>query len=99
MVFKNEDTLQTFLDANQEYRFHKLYDNAINQVSSEFEKTYPILIDGKRISTSQTMIRSSPTDRRLTLGYIVKGNSAHAKKAIQAASIAFEKWSMMDYRK
>src|SRR5688572_15047616 len=99
MVFKNEDTLQTFLDANQEYRFHKLYDNAINQVSSEFGKTYPILIDGKRISTSQTMIRSSPTDRRLTLGYIVKGNSAHAKKAIQAASIAFEKWSMMDYRK
>lgn len=99
MVFKNEDTLQTFLDANQEYRFHKLYDNAIDQVSSEFGKTYPILIDGKRISTSQTMIRSSPTDRRLTLGYIVKGNSTHAKKAIQAAGIAFEKWSMMDYRK
>lgn len=99
MLFKNEDTLQTFLDANQEYRFHKLYDNAISQVSSEFGKTYPILIDGKRISTSQTMIRSSPTDRRLTLGYIVKGNSDHAKKAIQAASIAFEKWSMMDYRK
>lgn len=99
MVFKNEDTLQTFLDANQEYRFHKLYDNAINQVSSEFGKTYPILIDGKRISTSQTMIRSSPTDIRLTLGYIVKGNSTHAKKAIHAASIAFEKWSMMDYRK
>jgi 1-pyrroline-5-carboxylate dehydrogenase len=99
MVFKNEDTLQTFLDANQEYRFHKLYENAIAQVSSEFGKTYPILIDGKRISTSQTMIRSSPTDRRLTLGYIVKGNSTHAKKAIQAAVIAFEKWSMMDYRK
>lgn len=99
MVFRNEDTLQTFLDANQEYRFHKLYDNAVNFVSSEFGKTYPILINGKRISTSRTMIRRSPTDRRLTLGYIMKGNSTHAKNAIKAANLAFEKWSMMDYRK
>lgn len=98
MIFKNEDTLQTFLDANQENRFHKLYDSAIDLVSSEFGKTYPIIIDGKRIHTSQTMIRTSPTDRRLTLGYIMKGNSTHAKKAIQAATRAFEKWSMMDYR-
>jgi len=29
----------------------------------------------------------------------MKGNSIHAKNAIQAASNAFEKWSMMDYRK
>jgi 1-pyrroline-5-carboxylate dehydrogenase len=99
MVFNNEDTLQTFLDANQEYRFHKLYDSAINFVISEFGKTYPILINGKKISTSQTTIRSSPTDRRLTLGYIMKGNSTHAKKAIQAANVAFVKWGEMDYRK
>ena len=38
MIFKNEDTLQTFLDANQENRFHKLYDSAIDLVSSEFGK-------------------------------------------------------------
>jgi len=99
MVFKNEDTLQTFLDANQEYRFHELYDNATSLVSSEFGRTYPILINGKRIHTSQTIIRSSPADRRVTLGYVMKGNSIHAKNAIQAASNAFEKWSMMDYRK
>ena len=29
----------------------------------------------------------------------MKGNTIHAKKAIQAASNAFEKWSMMDYKK
>jgi 1-pyrroline-5-carboxylate dehydrogenase len=98
MIFKNEDTFQTFLDAKQENRFHKLYDNAINLVSSQFGKTYPILIDGKTIRTSQTMIRTSPNDRRLVLGYIMKGNSTHAKKAIQAANIAFEKWSTLDYR-
>jgi 1-pyrroline-5-carboxylate dehydrogenase len=99
MVFNNEDTFQSFLDHNQEYRFHSLYDKAINLVYSEFGRTYPVIINGKKTYTSQTMIRTSPTDRRITLGYIMKGNTTHAKKAIQAASNAFEKWSMMDYRK
>jgi len=99
MVFNNEDTFQSFLDHNQEYRFHSLYDKAINLVSSEFGRTYPVIINGKKTYTSQTMIRTSPTDRRITLGYIMKGNTTHAKKAIQAASNAFEKWSIMDYRK
>jgi len=99
MVFNNEDTFQSFLDHNQEYRFHSLYDKAIKLVSSEFGRTYPVIINGKKTYTSQTMIRTSPTDRRITLGYIMKGNTTHAKKAIQAASNAFEKWSMIDYRK
>lgn len=99
MVFKNEDTFQTFLDLNQENRFHSLYEKAVNLVSSEFGKTYPVIIDGKKIYTSETMIRTSPTDRRIILGYIHKGNSTHAKKAIQAANNAFEKWSIIDYKK
>lgn len=99
MIFKNEDTFQSFLDNDQENRFHSLYDKAINLVSSEFGRTYPVIINGKKTYTSQTMIRTSPADRRITLGYVMKGNTIHAKKAIQAASNAFEKWSMMDYRK
>lgn len=99
MVFNNEDTFQSFLDHDQEYRFHSLFDKAINLVSSQFGRTYPVIINGKKTYTSQIMIRTSPTDRRITLGYIMKGNTTHAKKAIQAASNAFEKWSIMDYRK
>ncbi|HEY9398682.1 MAG TPA: aldehyde dehydrogenase family protein [Nitrososphaeraceae archaeon] len=99
MVFKNEDTFKTFLDLNQENRFHSLYEKAVNLVSSEFGKTYPVIIDGKKICTSETMIRTSPTDRRIILGYIHKGNSTHAKKAIQVANNAFEKWSIIDYKK
>lgn len=99
MVFNNEDTFQSFLDHDQEYRFHSLFDKAINLVTSEFGKTYPVIINGKKTYTSQIMIRTSPIDRRITLGYIMKCNTTHAKKAIQAASNAFEKWSIMDYRK
>jgi 1-pyrroline-5-carboxylate dehydrogenase len=99
MVFKNEDTFQTFLDLGQENRFHSLYGRAVNLVSSEFGKTYPVIIDGKKIYTSETMIRTSPTDTRIILGHTCKGNSAHAKEAIHAANNAFEKWSMIDYKK
>jgi 1-pyrroline-5-carboxylate dehydrogenase len=99
MVFKNEDTFQTFLDRNQENQFHTLYEKAVKLVSSEFGKTYPVIIDGKKIYTSQTVIRTSPTDRRITLGYMQKANSTHAKKAILAAMDAFEEWSTIDYKK
>ncbi len=99
MVFKNEDTFQTFLDRNQENQFHTLYEKAVKLVSSEFGKTYPVIIDGKKIYTSQTVIRTSPTDRRITLGHMQKANSTHAKKAIRAAMDAFEEWSTIDYKK
>ena len=98
MVFKNEDTFQTFLDRNQENQFHTLYEKAVKLVSSEFGKTYPVIIDGKKIYTSQTVIRASPTDRRVTLGHIQKANLTHAKKAIRAAMDAFEEWSTIDYK-
>ena len=99
MPFKNEDTFQTFLDSSQENRFHSRYERAVNFVSSEFGKTYPVIIDGKKIYTSESMVRMSPTDRRIILGYMSKANSAHAKKAIQAAMNAFENWSIIDYKK
>jgi len=53
MVFKNEDTFQTFLDRNQENQFHTLYEKAVKLVSSEFGKTYPVIIDGKKIYATQ----------------------------------------------
>jgi len=98
MVFKNEDTFQNFVKNNQEDRFHKLYDRAVNLVSTEFGMTYPVIINGKKIITSKTMTRTSPTDKRIILGQISKGNSIHAKRAIRAASKAFEKWSSVDYK-
>lgn len=99
MVFKNEDTFQTFLDRKQENQFHNLYEKAVNLVSSEFGRTYHVIINGKKVSTSQIMIRTSPADRRIILGYMQKGNSTHAKKAIHAAMEAFEEWSTIDYKK
>ena len=55
MEFKNENTFQTFLDNNQESRFHSLFEKAINLVSYQFGKTYSIIVNGKRIHTQDTM--------------------------------------------
>ena len=97
MEFKNENTFQTFLDHNQESQFHRLFEKAVNLVSYEFGKTYPIIVNGKKIHTQDTMVRRSPIDTRITLGYVCKGSPSDAKKSIQAANNAFEKWSKMDY--
>src|SRR6478672_5062107 len=99
MEFKNENTFQTFLDHNQESRFHRLFEKAVDLVSSEFGKTYPIIVNGKKIYTQDTMVRRSPTDTRITLGYMCKGRPSDAKKSIQAANNVFQKWSMTGYEK
>jgi hypothetical protein len=48
-------------------------------VSSEFGKTYPVIIDGKKIYTSQTVIRTSPTDRGITLLTVCAQNMGRQK--------------------
>ena len=99
MVFKNEDTFQTFVSRNRESQFHKLYDKSVNLVSHQLGRTYYVIINGKKVSTSQLEKHTSPTDRTITLGYIHKGKSRHAKRAIDAAMNAFEEWSSTDYKK
>jgi 1-pyrroline-5-carboxylate dehydrogenase len=97
-MFENEHTLRRFMTEKAEGEFHTRYEQALEQVRSEFGKKYPMLIGGKQVKTAKTTVHSSPIDIRIVLGYMPAGTGRHAKQAIEAAKKAFEKWGKTDYR-
>lgn len=81
-----------------EGQFHDNYEKAVEHIKSEFGKKYPMIIDGKEIKTSQTVVHTSPIDTRIVLGYLPSGSVGHVRQAIAAAKKAFEVWRELDWQ-
>src|ERR671923_2020634 len=97
-MFSNEHTLHRFLMEKAEGQFHDRYEKALEQVRSEFGRTYTMVIGGSEVTTSTTVKHTSPIDTRIVLGYMPVGAASHVRKAIAAAKEAFERWGRIDYR-
>ncbi len=84
----------------KEDEFHDRYETAVTSVKQDFGKTYPIVIDGVELNSSDgTFPDTSPADTRLVLGQFQKGSREDARRAIESAQRAFESWSQSDYAK
>jgi len=81
-----------------EGQFHDRYEKALEEVRSEFGKTYTMIIGGMEVTTKATVVHASPIDTRIILGHIPIGNASHVRKAIAAAKKAFEHWGRTDYK-
>jgi 1-pyrroline-5-carboxylate dehydrogenase len=97
MRFRNELTLNNYLNYNEERIFHKNYDRAVKDVESKFEKRYSMVINGKHIHSSRTFNDTSPIDRRIRLGYFPIATKKQVVTAIKVAKTAFEKWGNTSY--
>ena len=83
----------------KEEEFHKLYEEAVRSAKDEFGKTYPMVIGGTEVTSSEGVFEdTSPSNTKLVLGYFQKGSSEDAKRAIQSASAEFETWSKVNYQ-
>ena len=70
-----------------------------SSASKEFGKTYPMLIGGRQVFSSEgTFDDISPSNLDLTVGRFQKGTRQDAKNAIAAARKAFEFWEQTPYR-
>ena len=81
-----------------EGQFHDRYEKALDQVRSEFGRTYTMIIGGSEVKTASTLVHTSPIDTRMVLGHIPIGSASHVRKAIAAAKKAFERWGVTDYK-
>ena len=97
-VFQNEFTYKNFVEQGKESEFHRLFEEAITRVKSEFGKTYPIYIGGKEVTTGELLEERSPVDSSIVVGRFQKGTRKDAKMAIEAARSAFESWKNTDYK-
>src|SRR5918997_984170 len=97
-MFSNEHTLRKFMREKAEGQFHDRYEKALDQVRSEFGRTYTMIIGGSEVKTASTLVHTSPIDTRMVLGHIPIGSASHVRKAIAAAKKAFERWGVTDYK-
>ena len=84
-------TNEPFLDWNDPENVRRM-EAALQQVRADFDRTYPLVIGGRRVTDGDRDAATSPSNPKLVLGYTVKGNADDARDAIAAAAEAFKTW-------
>ena len=74
----------------------KKYEEGLRIVESYLGKTYPIIIDGKRIETEKKMVSLNPANHKEIVGTIYQAGIKEAETAMQVALNAFESWKRVD---
>lgn len=78
--------------------FHQAFDRAVQDINSQFGKSYPNFISGEEVGTGDEFSDSSPINRELLIGKFQKGTAAGFNAAVESASKAFKSWRDLDYR-
>jgi len=86
------------LGANMD-AFHREYDKAVTAVKKKMGKTYPHLINNRPIrGRGDVFASTNPADTREVLANFRQATEEEMHAAVEAARLAFPKWSAMDYR-
>lgn len=73
-------------------RIRKQQEEAIAAVRKRFGKQYPLVINGRKVTTQHTLDSLNPADPSEVVGTFSLAGRDEAERAIQAASKAFESW-------
>ncbi len=86
---------ESYVDFNQpEPRTRMLA--ALEQVRGQLGRTYPLWLDGKPVTTSETFTSTSPADPNRVVGVMSKANADIADRAVRSAAQQFATWSRVD---
>jgi 1-pyrroline-5-carboxylate dehydrogenase len=98
-MFQNENTFTKMKSEGREEEFHRRYEEAVVSAKEEFGKTYPMIIGGVEVRSSDGVFPDvSPSNTKLVIGYFQKGSREDARRAIDSALKAFESWSRVSYQ-
>jgi RHH-type proline utilization regulon transcriptional repressor/proline dehydrogenase/delta 1-pyrroline-5-carboxylate dehydrogenase len=73
-----------------------LMQEALDNVRRQFGQTYPLVVNGEKIATSETIVSVNPSHLREIVGKCGKATPQHASQAIVAARMAFDSWRDVD---
>jgi RHH-type proline utilization regulon transcriptional repressor/proline dehydrogenase/delta 1-pyrroline-5-carboxylate dehydrogenase len=71
-------------------------ENALAEVKRQLGQTYPLVVDGNRVTTSANIDSINPSHLREIVGKCGKATKADAEQAIIAAQRAFASWRDVD---
>lgn len=84
-------TNEAFIDWNDADNVRQM-EEALAQVRSEFDRTYPLIIGGRKVTEGERDTAHSPSDRNLVVGHTIRATAEQAREAIGAAEEAFRTW-------
>jgi RHH-type transcriptional regulator, proline utilization regulon repressor / proline dehydrogenase / delta 1-pyrroline-5-carboxylate dehydrogenase len=87
-VYENASLVNFVYKQNQEQM-----QSALRQMRTQFGKKYPLVINGEKVWTGKTIGSINPTSPTEIVGHVSEAAIPEADRAVQAARIAFEKWS------
>ena len=97
--FENEYTWGKAVANNSTEKFHADFDHAIDKVRDEFDKTYPMIINGKEVHYDDCFDVRSPCYTEIIVAKFPKISEDDTQNAISSAKNSFEKWRDVTYQK
>jgi RHH-type proline utilization regulon transcriptional repressor/proline dehydrogenase/delta 1-pyrroline-5-carboxylate dehydrogenase len=91
--FVNEPLTDFSQEANRQAMLRGL-----ETVKGQLGRTYPLVIDGKKVTTKETFDSVNPSRTKEVIGHVAKATPEHARQAIAAAAKAFDSWRDTDPR-
>lgn len=85
--FQNE----AFIDFSKPEN-RKSMEDALRRVKEMFGREYPLIIDGKKITTTDKIKSTNPSHPEEVIGIFQRASVEMANQAVEAADRAFEKW-------
>src|SRR5262245_6794134 len=73
-------------------------ERALAQVKAQLGQTYPLIIDGEKISTEKTIASINPANPSEVVGYASSASAEQAARAIELANERFESWRKVPTR-
>ncbi len=70
----------------------RAFKEGLEKVESYLNLEYPLIIGGRKISTSESIVSTNPANKEEVIGTVAKATKEHAEKAMQAAEEAFQSW-------
>jgi 1-pyrroline-5-carboxylate dehydrogenase len=88
----------TYATMSADPNLHVEFDAAIARVTRTLGRTYPLVIDGQPVTTSDQFDDRSPIDTRIVLGRFQQGGREYVQRAIAAARAAAPGWSGLPWQ-
>lgn len=66
---------------------------ALRQLRAQLGKKYPLTINAEKIWTGKTIASINPSSPEEIVGHVTEAGIPEAERAVEAARVAFEKWS------
>jgi len=96
-MFENEYTWGTAVKQGKEDEFDANFEKSFEAVNQEVGQEFPIIINGKEVTSEKKFEVKSPSDTRKVLGKFQHATKEDTINAINSAKESFSKWSTTPY--